>query len=190
MDLLKDVSMLPMIADKNPTWLAEAKARRGGLALEELNRRVLMTGSRTWTDRASIEKSLKRALSLLGLNPTEATLIHGAAKGADLMAAAVAEELGMATEAHPAQWNVHNVDCPTEPPVGNTCWQGKETCKRAGFRRNREMIDSGAAILLAFIHDESAGAGGTLKIWQSSGKPAIICRQKGSGEISVEIMGD
>lgn len=181
--------MLPMIADKNPTWLAEAKALGGGLALEELNRRILMTGSRTWTDRAAVQKSLEKALALLGLEPSEATLIHGAAKGADLMAAGVAEELGMATEAHPAQWNIHNVDCPTEPPVGNTCWQGKETCKRAGFRRNQEMIDSGAALLLAFIRDESAGAGGTLKLWQGSGKPAIICRQSGSEEISVELVG-
>lgn len=155
--------------------------------------RILMTGSRTWTDRRAIAGSIRRALKFLGREPEQATLIHGAAQGADKLAESIAVELGLRTEAHPADWNTHNSNCPKTDPGNGSCWQGltkggRTYCKRAGFRRNQEMIDSGVDILLAFIQDESRGASGTLNIWLKDNGPTILCRQDSDGPVKGEFL--
>lgn len=105
--------------------------------------RVLMTGSRSWTDTQTALDALNASLALLGAAPAESTLVHGAAQGADLLLAGVATSIAMATEAHPAQWGVHTAACPE--------WdRGNRTCKLAGHRRNAEMIARGADLCLAF----------------------------------------
>lgn len=150
--------------------------------------RILVTGSRTWTDRKSIEASLEKALKFIGKSAEDATLIHGAARGADLLCASIARELGMKLEAHPADWSTHSANCPKSAPKNGSCWQGRPSCKRAGFRRNKEMIDSGAAILIALIRDESAGASGTLDLWLKEDRPVIICRQDGDGKVRGQLL--
>lgn len=58
------------------------------------------------------------------------TIVHGAARGADLLAAHVAEELGYEVEAHPAQWDLHG--------------------RSAGFIRNEAMAQSDVDLVIAF----------------------------------------
>lgn len=155
--------------------------------------RIMMTGSRDWTDKRSIAAALKRAIKFIGkdpkIQPFELTLVHGDASGADRLTARIAEEyFGMFTEAHPADWSVHNKSCPTKEPSNGSCWKGRASCKRAGFRRNQEMIDSGAQLLLAFVKDNSRGSTGTLNIWLKEGRPAIICRQSGESSVKGEFV--
>lgn len=121
--------------------------------------RILITGSRSFADAQVAEDALNAALVLAGSNasprpvstadevaaasPVPGTLVHGAAQGADLLLAGVAQTLGMAVEAHPAKWNEHSADCPAWD-LANT------TCRLAGFRRNTEMIRSGVTLAIAF----------------------------------------
>lgn len=89
--------------------------------------RVLVTGGRDYQD----VKAVRAALSEIGATVVLPTLVHGAAKGADYLARCVAYyELGWPEEAHPAEW--------------------EKWGKSAGFRRNQEMVDSGADLCLAF----------------------------------------
>lgn len=78
--------------------------------------RILVTGSRDWTDRDIIRK-------VLSWLPPGSTVVHGAARGADTIAAEEAKALGLTVEAHPADWKRHG--------------------KAAGPIRNQKMIDAG-----------------------------------------------
>lgn len=109
--------------------------------------RVLITGSRNWSDWLAIEAELR---ALAEVDP-DITVVHGDARGADRVAGRLARELGLSVEHHPAKWDVHDEKCPPHH-------DGQATCKRAGFRRNAEMVALGADICLAFIRDGSRGA--------------------------------
>ncbi len=85
---------------------------------------VAVTGGRDFNDIERVRRALYR------LDPTPTLLLHGAAAGADTLAAQVAEELGIPTEAYPADWD----------KFGRT----------AGPRRNEEMISRKPDLLLAF----------------------------------------
>ncbi len=89
--------------------------------------RILVTGSRDWSDFHRLQGVLK------GLAATEeVTLVHGdCPTGANHLAAEWAEKVGWNVEAHPAPW--------------------KELGKRAGFQRNKHMVDLGADICVAFL---------------------------------------
>lgn len=102
--------------------------------------RVLVTGSRTWTDPVPIRGALG---DLAAVHPT-ITVVHGGATGADAIAAQwVADRrregcTGIQEERHPADWKRHG--------------------RRAGILRNIEMVRRGADVCLAFIRDNSRGA--------------------------------
>lgn len=101
--------------------------------------RVLVTGSRTWTDAVFIHDVLDEvlALRLKGF-----VLVHGAAhRGADYIAMrwGVANAAqGVSLEPHPADW--------------------RRRGKGAGMARNAEMVAAGADYCIAFIRDHSRGA--------------------------------
>lgn len=150
--------------------------------------RILMTGSRGWEDTDAIRKAILIAVEYIKSKRSEKgdftpvefsdiTLIHGTAAGADVLAGEVAKDLGMMIEEHPADWQKHNDDCPDVKPPYKSCWQGKERCSRAGHRRNQEMIDSGADVILAFILNESPGATGCLKLAHKVHMPSIVSRE-------------
>ena len=92
--------------------------------------RVLVTGSRDWTDVPAVYDALNRVLAE---HPQRSVVVvHGAcSKGADAIADHVARDLGLRVERHPADWDSYG--------------------KRAGFKRNAEMVALGAALGLAFI---------------------------------------
>lgn len=95
-------------------------------------KRILVTGSRDWTDWGTVDTALSRYLVFEAV-----TVVHGDCKdGLDAMAKAwvvVQQNLGshhVFEESHPAKWNVHGL--------------------RAGYVRNQEMVNLGAEICLAF----------------------------------------
>lgn len=116
--------------------------------------RILITGSRDWPAEEDIQFALVMAEEL---PPSNNTLVSGACPtGADQMAEKAAEKLGWKVERHPADW--------------------KKYGKRAGFLRNKEMVDLGADLCLAFIHNNSKGASMTLDLAEKAGIPTKVFR--------------
>lgn len=126
-------------------------------------KRLLVTGSRSWTDRDAITDALDDAVDTFWPNsdPDNETivLVHGDARGADRLAAEIwTKRWSMPTEPHPADWT---------GPCRRTCRHGHRRvtaagtdtiCPAAGLYRNIEMVELGADLVLAFILDSSAGA--------------------------------
>lgn len=108
--------------------------------------RILITGSRDWTDRTTIYRALRSAPFDIADN----ILVSGACPtGADRIAEEFASLLGWTIERHPAEWQHYG--------------------KRAGFLRNKAMVDAGADICLAFIKGESRGASMTARLAEEAG---------------------
>jgi hypothetical protein len=98
--------------------------------------RILITGSREWTDIAKVRAVLAYHRQAF----TVAVLVHGNARGADRIAARIWKGWGLPTESH---------------PVSSQQW---ERSRGAGHARNRHMISLGADLCLAFILNQSSGA--------------------------------
>lgn len=104
-----------------------AATRTGG------RRRVLVTGSRTWTDTATIRDALAGQWG-----DGTAVLVTGACpRGADRFAEQCWTAWGGRVERHPADWDRHG--------------------RSAGYRRNAAMVNRGADVCLAFVHGEARG---------------------------------
>lgn len=107
--------------------------------------RILVTVSRDWTDRGVMRHALIEVDQAMRSSGTT-RLIEGGAGfrtvnqygnpvvSCDLLAADIALELGWEVEEHPAEW------------LKNGAFD-----KLAGFKRNQEMVDSGADICVAFL---------------------------------------
>lgn len=105
-------------------------------------RRVIVTGGRGFVDVGLVT----RALALV--NPY-AALVHGAAPGADSLAAGVWLSWGHRVEPHPARWSA---PCRSQCRPGHRRRRrsGEDYCPMAGPYRNQEMADAGADVCLAF----------------------------------------
>jgi hypothetical protein len=120
--------------------------------------RLLITGSRTWTDRAVIRDALRGWWDSTGRDP-EAILVSGnCPKGADRIAEEIWKHNGLKLELHPAKWR---------KPNGEKDW-------RAGFTRNEVMVDTVPDHLIAFIHNGSSGATHCLKYAREAGIPVTV----------------
>lgn len=108
---------------------------------------ALVTGSRGWTDEAPIRARLEQL-------PPCSFVIHGGARGVDRMAAIIAQQLGHAVRAFPADWRVT-----ADTPAGaiRTRRDGARYDSRAGLRRNLLMLDQRPDVVLAFWDGRSAG---------------------------------
>ena len=94
---------------------------------------ILVCGSRTWKDKVGL------ASSLLALRP-DALYVHGACRGADLLAQGVLQSAGRKVIACPADWQRHG--------------------RSAGPIRNRQMFRTyHPDMVVAFIAGWQAGAG-------------------------------
>lgn len=99
-----------------------------------MNERVLICGGRDYADELSIHSAL---LSVLKSSPIE-VVIHGAARGADTLAAKVAAALSIPTLRFPADWERYG--------------------RAAGAIRNARMLVEGKpTLVLAFPTRKSRG---------------------------------
>jgi hypothetical protein len=115
--------------------------------------RVLVTGSRTWTDTLAIYDTFRSWWEYHG-RPENPTLVSGACpKGADALAEYVWERNGWPVERHAAQWQEHG--------------------RSAGFIRNKAMVDSKPDYCFAFIKDGSKGASHTARLAEQAGIPTL-----------------
>jgi hypothetical protein len=128
--------------------------------------RVLITGSRDWPEQGVIWGALDQQFERL-YDGKSFIVVHGDAKGADRMARAWAngkrrdspEYKFVFHEAHPVQWRQGGVFVPS-----------------AGHQRNKVMVDNGAAVVLAFIKDDSPGATGCANIARRAGLHVLYHR--------------
>lgn len=105
---------------------------------------MLFCGSRDWRDEYAIWEQLEKL-------PEGTVIVHGAARGADTIAGAVAERMGFEVEAYPAEW--------------------RKFGRSAGPIRNRQMADSGIDLCVAF-HEDIANSRGTADM-------VNVCRKRG-----------
>jgi YspA, cpYpsA-related SLOG family len=102
--------------------------------------RLLVCGSRTWTDRARLWQDLDRLVAEHG--DGQVVLIEGDARGADRLAGQLARRRGWALERYPADWTRHG--------------------RAAGFRRNARMLREGRPeLVVAFTVGPLEGSRGT-----------------------------
>jgi hypothetical protein len=106
--------------------------------------RVLVTGSRDWTDWPTIMDAIEAL-------PRWAVVVHGGARGADQTAGAFADAFGLAQEVFPADWKRHG--------------------KGAGPLRNQAMVDAGADIVYAFPLPSSRGTLDLIRRAEAAGIP-------------------
>lgn len=122
--------------------------------------RILVTGSRTWTDTRTVDDALlnawHEATQVYGPSAT-IVVVHGACPhGADAYADAWVtrqDRRYVFVEPHPADW--------------------KRYGRGAGFRRNAEMVHCGADLCLAFIKNGSSGATHTADLAEQHGIPTF-----------------
>lgn len=115
-------------------------------------RRVLITGSRGWTDEQTIVDAIVDQLFI----DARLTIVHGACgEGADKIADRVAARAGLQVERHPANW---------------------QNGKAGGPIRNRAMAKLGADVALAFVLDNSRGATNCIQEARKAGIEVIEYR--------------
>lgn len=114
--------------------------------------RILITGSRDWTDLTIIQNAI--TVHTLGKSKWRTTIVHGACPtGADYLAAKFALDKGLNVEAYPADWDKYG--------------------RAAGPMRNQRMVDLGADICLAFPLGESRGTRHCMKAAEKAGIKVI-----------------
>jgi hypothetical protein len=121
--------------------------------------RILITGSRTWRDTATIRDAITNVAHQHG---PDLVIVHGACRtGADRIAADFAYEIGYLTDPHPADWETCAPDC--RPGHRRTRRDGSSYCPTAGHRRNQLMVDLGADHALVFMRGKSSGTADCLR---------------------------
>ncbi len=124
-----------------------------------MGKRILVTGSRDWSDRDTIAEVLLDACNKFkAYHQSEITLVSGGCPtGADAIAEELWKSWGGEVERHPADWDQYG--------------------KRAGFIRNSEMVKLGADICVAFIKNHSKGATMTVDLAHKAGLQIVIRRE-------------
>ena len=113
-----------------------------------MNMRVLVCGSRQWTDYRVIERRLKAL-------PPGTVIIEGGARGADKAARRIAEHIGLEVKSFPADWKKY----------GNA----------AGIIRNHQMLDEGKPdLVLAFPMPDSVGTQDMIRRAKKAGIPVEV----------------
>lgn len=121
--------------------------------------RVIVTGSRAWPDPVRVAHEL----NTLYLQHGPFVLVHGAcATGADAAAAhwyeICGQDLGCVEVKYRADWDLHRTA--TDP-------QGR----KAGPLRNKQMVEGGADLVLAFPLFDSRGTKNTIDLAEAAGIP-------------------
>lgn len=122
-------------------------------------KRLLITGTRNGWFHDDLAYGLRWAYYELAEPPEDVTLVHGAAPGVDLQAAAIWAGWGMSTEAHPAPWDQYP--------------------RTAGPMRNSTMVDLGADLCIAFPVLASKGTYDCMRKAQALGIRVVNWPQEG-----------
>jgi hypothetical protein len=134
--------------------------------------RLLVCGSRHWTDKAAMERLLSTCQEW-NLNGTRIdTVIEGEANGADKLAKAVATEMGIPVEPYPADWDRYG--------------------KAAGPIRNRQMLKHAKPDAVLAFHRNIARSRGTLDMVNCAirmGIPTFLWNGIELKQITKRIMG-
>jgi hypothetical protein len=112
---------------------------------------MLVCGSREMHDRSCVAAVLKTYAG----SASTTTLIHGAARGADTLAAEVGRFLGFTVQAFPAAWG--------------------ELGRSAGMIRNQQMLEQKPDLVVAFFVAGAANIGtkGMVRIARKAGVPVV-----------------
>ncbi|MFI6793645.1 SLOG family protein [Nonomuraea sp. NPDC050383] len=121
--------------------------------------RILVTGSRSWTDWSTVWTALEDAIEQAHQQGhREYVIVHGGAQGADRIAADFCEDQAgwydnadqtLAVEHHPADWATCAPTC--RPGHRRARRDGTTYCPTAGLRRDAAMVALGANVCIAFI---------------------------------------
>lgn len=115
--------------------------------------RVIVTGSRDWTEDMTVYAALAEIKNVD--KPDSVTLVSGACPtGADIMAEGWARRFGWEIERHPADWKGHG--------------------RSAGPWRNKRMARLGADVCLAFHKDGSRGTQNMIDLCEKAGIPVRL----------------
>ncbi|HET7713327.1 MAG TPA: DUF2493 domain-containing protein [Patescibacteria group bacterium] len=158
---------------------------------------VLVTGSRDWDKIEAVRDEIVKIKDLaqsLGFTPSQVTLVHGNAKGADRIASTFAAMVGFNVVSVPADWKSHyyaTVDKDEEPKQLCRCDLATATyCKMAGIVRNLKMLDTYKPdMVLAFNRDSSAGTMHTISESRKRGLITTVIRYE-SDEVSATASED
>lgn len=111
-----------------------------------MTRRILVTGSRAWTDQGKLRLAMFREIIV---DDDRTVIVHGAAPGADTMADRYARMTGCQPEPYPA------ADFPSPR------------------HRNQHMVDLGADVCLAFATSWASGTGMCARMARKAGIPVF-----------------
>lgn len=121
--------------------------------------RILVTGSRAWTNVDVVEAHLASAI----YQHVPAVIVHGGCPtGADAIAGNWARRydyLGLTEETWPADWSRHG--------------------RAAGPIRNAAMVAAGADVMLAFPLGASRGTRGCMRLAEAAGIRVVDCTAGG-----------
>lgn len=118
--------------------------------------RVLICGDRDWNDYWGIRMVINGLVQQTVSKKQTLVVIHGAARGADLIAGEIALSIeGVKVEEYPAQWKKHG--------------------KKAGPLRNVQMLQEGKPELVIAFHDDLARSRGTLHMLTIAAKQGLDC---------------
>jgi hypothetical protein len=163
----------PRLASKLNEALPEPIIQRVVPSLREA--RILVTGSRTWTDVAGLGDALLDAwhdVTQTISRDCRLVVVHGdCAEGADALAKQWATDNGVIHEPHPADWAALCSDHCLLSTHRKISAQHGEYCPRAGHRRNQFMVDLGADLVLAFHRDGSRGTADCVRRAEIAGIP-------------------
>lgn len=114
--------------------------------------KVMVTGSRRWTDREAIAAAMFRAMDPYNHN---VLIVGDCPTGADAIAADIAKtELAFTVEEYRAEWRKHG--------------------KGAGPLRNQAMVDQGPDVCLAFPMADSRGTWDAVTRARAAGLRVVV----------------
>ena len=119
--------------------------------------RVIVCGSRTWSDRDTIAERLRELADV----SDHVTIVHGGCeRGADLIAHEEADKLGFLVEMHKADWSLHG--------------------RAGGPIRNEKMGSLGADLCIAFKNGTSRGTRNMVRVAQRLSIPVEVISADGT----------
>ena len=129
--------------------------------------KVAVIGSRGFADYGIVKDYLDRLNAMRDIT----VIISGGAQGADSLGERWADENRVAKRVYEAKWR----DLTHQDTLVKVNSSGYRYDARAGFRRNRDIVDA-ADVILAFWNMSSPGTGDSIGYAKKTRKPIKIIR--------------